>query len=538
MNKWKLSFTGILFFYATSQAVLSQEAGFVKGMDYGRGIDSVTGKIRNQVVDGRAPKPVDGSELGKEVETKLLWLDDRNAISSSLSGSASASFGLGLFGASASGQFMQKVKTNSYSAYCLVHQKINFAQKNITLPATLTAPAQKAVSGPDFRRGFGDKFVLGITDGAEYYGLVEVRTRSNESRNEVKGSAEGGYFGIGSASAELRRLAETSNINSQLQVYSRQVGGPNLTIPTGIGKPAIEQLLTNINEFSKANFSNCTMPSTAVLIDNEILDPRINNGLALIQKENIEKVCTWLNTYQGYLNDIEYISQYPEEFVSADPKQLQEKADTVATAYNKLMRTLENYVNHPSSTSRLPKGHPILKPKLPNRIPEVICSVNSTVQHWQSSNVTLEAGETAIVRYVDGKWTCGSDHGPASYVDARGYVGDKASYDNLFRTVGGATPEVVNAPFGELLTKVQSAPVRVGNSAILGPYTQSTSVEFRINEDPAAYGDNHGAITVSVLKRRPHISSSVSPNIKLLELSINDTINTGRSAWKLKPVDE
>lgn len=550
MRKILIPFLLIAAIWGLGASARAEQIDFVKGLTFGRGFDTVTGEVRNQPIEA-GPEQLEnipGTAASRMVVTELLWISDRQNASEKLTGSASASLGIGPFGGSASGKFLSSFKSDSYSAYCLVKQKVLFAEKSVKLPPTLTEPAKKTLDATngDFRQMFGDTFVLGVGTGAEYIGVVEIKTSSLDEKNSVSGDVGASYLGLGSASAELAKLASNANLKSSIQVRVFQNGGPAMPIPSG--ETAIKQLIENLNTFNAADFSTSASPVSITLAKNEILDNRINNGLAYRQKQNIDRVCSWLNSYDKYLNDIGYILSYPDEFEAFDSQGLFKKRDDFVQQYNSLMGVLEAYINTPSASDKLPEGHPTMPPNLPQRLPASYATVSATNLEWQPTGVTLEPGERAIIVYTGGLWSTNYLAGSSRmtyppFTNADGYNPEDEKTvrfcDFFMEPESHAIKEIPDAPLCSLIGKTGASIRKIGGRASVGPFTEPTTIELKMNDWTSEYPGgrdpkkrNRGMITVAILRRSATVTHGSLLNATLRRPVINKFIYTGKKAWQ------
>lgn len=110
-------------------------------------------------------------------------------------------------------------------------------------------------------------------------------------------------------------------------------------------------------------------------------------------------------------------------------------------------------------------------------------------QSWQNSGVTINAGQTAVIRYLSGTW----------YVSPGiGYCGPEGSY-RYYAKSGYALP---GQREGGLVARVAGQPFWVGTQANV-PAGRFGTIELVMNDDINSYygsgiRDNAGALTVQI----------------------------------------
>jgi hypothetical protein len=123
-----------------------------------------------------------------------------------------------------------------------------------------------------------------------------------------------------------------------------------------------------------------------------------------------------------------------------------------------------------------------------------IFTVEST-QPWQSTGVTIEAGETVTITYVEGLWTSNPNNNGGELFDANGNPG-------VVATQPGYT--MVGKDEGSLIGQVGENPAfYVGDGPTTVPAGQTGVLSLYINDDlQGLYGaglkDNIGSATVVV----------------------------------------
>ncbi|MBS0243966.1 MAG: hypothetical protein JSS20_17470, partial [Proteobacteria bacterium] len=173
----------------TTQIELPYKIGF----DYGIGVDSRSASRSGTAIEGE-PTGVLGASGASQYLT-IKRIQTTSELEDALHISAEATAGIGLFPASANARFdfAKDCKVQSMSLVLLVTHQIAFGFKQIVQPK-LSAHAAEIVSNPAaFQDRYGDQFIVGMTTGALFYGVLRIDTQSEESRQSIDASISGSY---------------------------------------------------------------------------------------------------------------------------------------------------------------------------------------------------------------------------------------------------------------------------------------------------------------------------------------------------------
>jgi hypothetical protein len=206
---------------------MARDFDFVRGMDFGSGVDSLKANVRGSAVvsaTGRAPMAVD---TGQTVSFSLQRIESEDDYESALSMSIDAAATFGLFGGSGSFSLSQQHKFHSYSKYLIVMIRVENALTQIPDPK-LSQPAFDLLDANDtdrFHQEFGDSFVLGISGGGLYYAVLEFTSSSQQDLDNVTARLDAGEFGVFAAEANFSSEIKKYSGQTRLQITSNQIGG-------------------------------------------------------------------------------------------------------------------------------------------------------------------------------------------------------------------------------------------------------------------------------------------------------------------------
>lgn len=176
----------------------------------GYGIDYVTGQLRKSILaDPSAISTVPASGASSQrVSSVLRRVESKEDLISSLSiqlsGSVSASTPKGSGSGSFFGKFVDEVTINTYNLYfLLIVQVLNSTE---FIRTETVDPALKTALPSNFESAYGDHYIVGVTHGGLYMGIIEVVTRTEEKKQEVVTK-----LGLGVSKPGLRALAAESS---------------------------------------------------------------------------------------------------------------------------------------------------------------------------------------------------------------------------------------------------------------------------------------------------------------------------------------
>jgi len=192
------------------------EVPYQDGHAFGIGVKSATGGRRGLgVVGGVSQIPGASGGSGGFQWTSVQTTSD---MEDQLGISADASGGVGLFSASDRFNFVKNSKIQQTSIAILLHCTRQFGFQQIDDPALSASAAQLVSQGQLdlFADRFGDCFVVGLRTGGQFFGILRIDTKNEESRQTVENSLSGSY---GPFSADVQVKVSDAMKSTQSQAY-------------------------------------------------------------------------------------------------------------------------------------------------------------------------------------------------------------------------------------------------------------------------------------------------------------------------------
>lgn len=306
---------------------------FEDPMDFGMGVDSLQLKARGTGVTGSEPTAVSG---GQTVQFALKKIETYEDFQSAFDFEADASASYGLFHASAKFKYAESHKFKSFSRYLVASVIVTnpFLQlHNIQLTGsarTLLANGQT----DRFHEEFGDTFVQGITTGGAYHAVLEFVCESEQDLKDISAQLDVGEYGLFDGDATFSSRMQDFKGHTSLRVDSFQQGGADTRVSV-----SVDDIIAKAVKFP-LDVRQVAVPFTAFLQDYKTLD--LPAGPNLIDVENAREVLrdylSLRNQLVQKLNEIEYIQQFPDQFVNPDSNSLAQMHSQVAQLLNQVTR--------------------------------------------------------------------------------------------------------------------------------------------------------------------------------------------------------
>jgi hypothetical protein len=192
------------------------EVPYQDGHAFGIGVKSATGGRRGLGVVGTVSQiPGASGGSGGFLMTRIQTTSD---MEDELGISADASGGVGLFSASERFNFAKSSKIQQTSIAILLHCTRQFGFQQINDPSLSPSAAELVAQGQLdlFADRFGDCFVVGLRTGGQFFGIIRVDTKNEESRQTVENSLSGSY---GPFSADVQVKVSDAMKATQSQAY-------------------------------------------------------------------------------------------------------------------------------------------------------------------------------------------------------------------------------------------------------------------------------------------------------------------------------
>jgi hypothetical protein len=308
---------------------------FEDPMDFGKGVNRLQLLVRGTGVTGSAPDSVSGGG-GQTVQFSLKKIETYEDYQSSFDFDADASASYGLFHASAKFKYAEKHHYKSFSRYLVASVIVTNAFRQLR-NVQLTDPARTLLKNGEtdrFHEEFGDTFVLGITTGGAYYAVLEFTSESEQDLKDMSAQLDVGYYGVFDGQAKFSQRMQDFKGHTSLTVDSFQQGGTDTSQSV-----SIDAIIAKATTFP-SQVQQVAVPFTAFLQDYKTLD--LPAGPNLIDIENarlvLQDYLALRNQLVQKLNEIEYIQQFPGQFVNPDSNSLAQMHTQVAQLLNQVTR--------------------------------------------------------------------------------------------------------------------------------------------------------------------------------------------------------
>ena len=241
-------------------------------MQFKCGFDALSGEVLSSAVTGDIPNDATG---GVQTITyiKVVETIDDFVKYLNLSTAASVQVDFGRGGARAA--FAETLTIHDYSVYVVVYVTVTTGTKILQNPAfTQVAGQLLNQDQAAFRKQYGDEFLAGVTQGGEFIGFMEFRTKDQVDQQQISAALSGGatFDSItGDASLSLNQSISTLTSTQNLTLNTFQRGGSN----QGINQVTVNDLLQKATGFAGTVTGTNVFDYVAVFQTYDILTPRV-----------------------------------------------------------------------------------------------------------------------------------------------------------------------------------------------------------------------------------------------------------------------
>lgn len=304
-----------------NQTMVPYKAGF----DYGMGVAFAKANPLARGVKGEHTQ-VEGAGAGNG-SYAVNQVTTTEEVETSLGISAEASGGCGLFSANARFNFSRDSKVRSSSIVLILSATEQQGFWQVDEPALSQEAAALMTQGKGqlFCDRYGDCFVRGMYVGGQFFGIIRIDTRSEESKLKIGASMGGSYGGFGGKAA--MDLSETCKTESASIYCNYYYEGGRVT-----GRPTTPAELLEMYDKWAQTVRDQPMPYQVALSPYSIVNgPEPPNAIDLEHQRDILYRCAKLRSATiDKLNIIDYILDplHSKEFEltlsPADLRKLQE----------------------------------------------------------------------------------------------------------------------------------------------------------------------------------------------------------------------
>jgi len=464
----------------------------IENQRLGLGLTS-DGRIKNQAV---AVPPKEKWEVDAQTITfiKFEFVEDSKQLREKLGVDASASIRAGFGKISARASFAKENACSEFSTYGMVHCKTFRGLLHLPLPLGLTTTAEKQTKNPrNFKLLYGDGFVYGLNQCAEYVGLIEIKSSTLEEKKKLDAELKGKSIAF-SGSASLESQLESVIGHRSVKVSAQSFGAPASipvarslaeleTIPNlwrekvqgTVGNPTPSFAMTKPRATEIANFLNVSnafnhtaseigsdVPwnntDVSVMSYEAVAGLLLDSQLQAKQQRAIDAIGKQVQKYDDQLSNIDFVLNNKGQFDNVDETALEAGLGQINTAVLALQSDADNWLLEPAKMAKKYqdedyKPRAYIKVPLPSRRPvtyKVIeAQVDAGADPWTKGDtgIVLKPGQEVAVFVSDlqKRWSEGPDPHPQR--DANGVASDGGFYK------GGDT-HLPSARIGELIGRV------------------------------------------------------------------------------------
>lgn len=316
------------------------------GMDYGVGVNSVTGHVAGPGVDPGKVEPIQNAG-GQDVNTDLTIINTQDEFQKALDISASVNGQYGLFSGNAKFDFSSRIGYQAESTFMVARVVVKNAFTQASRPQLRPEIAKLIEQGKwdRVREQVGDVFVRGFETGGEFYGVIEISSSVRTAQKKIAASLQAKY-GVPLAGVEVN--AQMSLSEEEKHAETRIV--VNVFQNGGKGNESIsdaDTMLARYKEFPALVSAENARPIRALLASYRTLDlptePNfidVNNRIAVLQERVSE-----LNTVLELRNKVKYILAHPEYYIQPDINELNDASVALATLANTITRGASECAN-------------------------------------------------------------------------------------------------------------------------------------------------------------------------------------------------
>lgn len=317
---------------------------YSNGYDYGVGVDTPSGDVRNVAVTGDK-SAVEGGSIVTFDMTQVSTVSELNEV---LGISASASGGVGLFSASARLKFSKERQVNDSSVFLVVTAQVTNPFQQIKAPGITKAAFDLLSDGQtqQFQKEFGDMFVRGLVTGGIFFGVIEVQTHDSDENEKVSTALKASYAAFsadGSFDDNFHQTLRTRQTNVRCHIE----GGQTSPIPL-----QVDTMITFAANWP-GTVMNKAVPYSAVLNAYSILPiPAEPNFIELQHQRDVLIQCSILRDQDlQVLNNINYILSHSDQFIDPEQFPLGQIRNDLDADLNTIAAAASHALDHPKEAA-------------------------------------------------------------------------------------------------------------------------------------------------------------------------------------------
>jgi hypothetical protein len=317
-------------------------------MEYGVGVDALSGALRGDGVIRTEPQEVTGAS-GQTTQFHMEKVETTEDLQQALHVSADVDVSYGFAGGSARFDFAETCAMHGYSIYLLVRAEVgnSFRQMRDVQLKPQASDLLKNGQADRFREQYGDVYVRGMATGGAFYAVLELTTKSESEQRQISADLEVSAGGIGAsfdASASFSQSVSKATERKSVRVRSFQEGGQDTRQPT-----TAADMVAKAVAFAAQVAGSEGVPYEVLLLDYRTLDlPAVPNWVDLQNaKEVLQDLWILRNQLRSNLNNIDYILTHQDQFENPNVAALNTSASGFKTAIRDVTRAASQCIDKP-----------------------------------------------------------------------------------------------------------------------------------------------------------------------------------------------
>ncbi|KAA8745439.1 hypothetical protein [Paenibacillus sp. UASWS1643] len=253
-------------------------------------------------------------------------------------------------------QFISSFKQNSFTVYVMV--RVHVENQQILLDLTSAKMNDKAAlmyatDILEFINLYGDSFVYGILSGGDYFGVLEIESKSAEEYRSIKASLSGkAMFGVISGEAagafeqEIRKI--TTSYKMKARIYRDGAEG----VLQGISS---DQLIQEALAFPNQVLGGKGVPFSVLLLSyTQIPHPQSQNIQQMGDPNCLERLGKYYERLKRHRNDLLYAIENQQFFPGLPLTEVNDRLDQIQSEMEKVEAAAKAYSSNPDECPEVP----------------------------------------------------------------------------------------------------------------------------------------------------------------------------------------
>ncbi|UYZ39055.1 hypothetical protein OD350_28705 (plasmid) [Clostridium beijerinckii] len=350
-----------------------EEIPYQNGMNLGLGYNILTnsGLVSSALDNVNLLRPVVQAS-GQKVQFSIEMLSNSLSLAEQIGVSASASLSYGTLGSgSAKISLVNSFKQNSFSVYVLV--KVHVQNQQTLLDLTQIKMSDKSqllyvTRQSDFINQYGSHFIYGLISGGEYYGILEIESKSSEEYREIKSELSGkALVGVMSASGSGTFEQTLNKLSSSYKLKATIIrdGAEGALQPI-----SSEQLIKDAINFPASVLNEKAVPFSVLIFPyNQIVSLDVDEIKINERQYCLNKIAKIYERHMRRRNDLQYAIDNSELFPGLDSAKVEDYIIKINDYLDKLKASVNKVLSESDDLecSGIPIDNSLMDNILPNQ---------------------------------------------------------------------------------------------------------------------------------------------------------------------------